>query len=246
MNGRHILLDSAAMGRKMNLWCYGHFGPPVLVFPSAAGMAHEWDAQGMIEVLTPMLAAGRMKLYCPESNVGEAWTRKEGSLSWRMERHRAYESFINSELVPWMRADCRWADAPILATGCSLGATYAANAALKRPDLFKRAICMSGRYLATALTGGENNQDLYFNNPLAYVPGLSGAALEWVQKNTFLTLVCGQGPWEEGCIEETIALGALLERKGIPSETDIWGKDSRHDWDWWRKQVVFHFGRVLG
>lgn len=246
MNGRHILLDSAAMGRKMNLWCYGHFGPPILVFPSAAGMAHEWDAQGMIEVLTPMLAAGRMKLYCPESNVAEAWTKKEGPLSWRMERHRAYESFINGELVPWIREDCRWPGAPIMTTGCSLGATYAANAALKRPDLFKRALCMSGRYLATALTGGENNGDLYFNNPLAYVPGLDGAALDFVRQNTHLTLVCGQGPWEEGCIEETIALGHLLDRKGIPNLTDIWGKDSRHDWDWWRKQVVFHLGRMLG
>ncbi len=246
MQGRHILLDSAAMGRKMNLWCYGHFGPPILVFPSAAGMAHEWDAQGMIEVLTPLLAAGKMKLYCPESNVGEAWTRKEGSLAWRMSRHRAYEAFINDELVPWMRADCRWAEAPIIATGCSLGATYAANAALKRPDLFKRALCMSGRYLATALTGGENNSDLYFNNPLAYVPGLDGGHLDFVRQNTHLTLVCGQGMWEEGCIEETIALGLLLQKKGIPSITDIWGQDSRHDWDWWRKQVVYHLGRMLG
>lgn len=245
MNGRHILLDSAAMGRKMNLWCYGHFGSPILVFPSAAGMAHEWDAQGMIGVLTPLLAAGRMKLYCPESNVAEAWTKKEGPLSWRMERHRAYEAFINNELVPWMREDCRWPGAPIMATGCSLGATYAANAALKRPDLFKRALCMSGRYLATALTGGENSADLYFNNPLAYVPGLHGEALDFVRRNTHLTLVCGQGPWEEGCIEETIALGELLDKKGIPNVTDIWGKDSRHDWDWWRKQVVFHLGRML-
>lgn len=246
MNARHVLLDSPAMGRKVNLWCYGFYGPPVLVFPSAAGFAHEWNAQGMIEVLRPLIDGGRVKLYCPESNVSEAWTKKEGPLSWRMERHRAYERFVTSELVPWIRADCRWPDAPLLVTGCSLGATYAANMALKQPEIFRRALCMSGRYLATALTGGETNTDVYFNNPLAYVHGLTGEALERVRGSTHLTLVCGQGPWEEGCIEETIALGQLLQRKGIPSQTDIWGHDSRHDWDWWRKQVVYHLGRMVG
>lgn len=244
MQQRYLTPESPAMGRRVHLWCYGHFGLPVLVFPSAAGFAHEWSAKGMIEVLGPFLLGGKVKLYCPESNVGETWTKKEGTLAERMERHRAYERFITDELVPFIRQDCRWPDAPILATGCSLGATYAANFALKRPELFSRALCMSGRYLATALTGGETNTDVYFNNPLAYVRGLNGEGLARV-RSMHLTLVCGQGPWEEGCIEETIALGELLRQKGIPSETDIWGKDSRHDWDWWQKQVVYHFGRMF-
>lgn len=246
MLARHLVPDSAALGRKVHLWCYGHYGPPVLVFPSAAGFAHEWKQQGMIDVLEPFILGGRVKLYCPESNVGESWTKKEGTLAHRMERHRAYERFVTDELVPFIREDCRWPDAPITVTGCSLGASYAANMALKRPDLFRRALCMSGRYLATALTGGETNTDVYFNNPLAYVRGMQGEALERVRAQTHLTLVCGQGLWEEGCIEETIALGELLRAKGIPSVTDIWGRDSRHDWDWWQKQVVHHLHRMLG
>ena len=34
-----------------------------------------WEAQGMIDALAPLLEGGRLKLYCPESNVAEAWTR---------------------------------------------------------------------------------------------------------------------------------------------------------------------------
>jgi esterase/lipase superfamily enzyme len=104
---------------------------------------------------------------------------------------------------------------------------------------------MSGRYLATALTGGESNLDVYFNNPLHYVSNLSGEALARVQRHTHLTLVCGQGAYEEGCIEETVALGQLLDRKAIPNLTDIWGRESRHDWDWWHKQVARHMGRMF-
>ncbi|MEN9787628.1 MAG: hypothetical protein RLZZ299_2892 [Pseudomonadota bacterium] len=246
MNGRHLTLESPHMGRKVHLWCYGHFGLPVLAFPSAAGFAHEWDKQGMLGVLEPLIARGRIKLYCPESNVAEAWTRKESPLADRMRAHLAYEQFVLSTLVPFIREDCRGADVPLTVTGCSLGAMYAANFALKHPETFRRALCMSGRYLATALTGGENNLDVYFNNPLAYVANMSGEALARVQRGTHLTLVCGQGAYEEGCIEETVALGQLLDRKGIPNLTDIWGRESRHDWDWWHKQAARHMSRMFG
>ena len=246
MHSAYQLLDSPARGRKVHLWTYGHYGPPVLVFPSAAGFAHEWKAQGMIDALAPWLERGQLKLYCPDSNVSETWTAKTGTLDERMARHRAYEAMIVGELVPWIRRDCVSTDIKVWTTGCSLGASYAANMALKYPEIFSRALCMSGRYLATALTKGENNPDVYFNNPLAYVAGLHGEALERVRRQTHLTLVCGQGLWEEGCIEETIALGRLFDRKGIPNHTDIWGRDSRHDWDWWQKQVAVHFRRLLG
>ena len=246
MSGRHIQLESAAMGRKVHLWAYGHAGQPIIVFPSAAGFAHEWDAQGMVGVLQPFLDKGKIRLYCPESNVAEAWTRKESPLPWRMERHQAYERFVGETLVPFVRHDARIPEAaPLWTMGCSLGAMYAANFALKQPRVFRRAICMSGRYLATALTNGETCEALYFQNTLAFVRGMGGDYLELVRKNTQITLVCGQGPYEEGCIEETIALGELLDKKGIPNWTDIWGKDSRHDWDWWRKQVVYHLTHAL-
>lgn len=245
MQGRHLMLDSAAMGRKVHVWAYGNYGLPVIAFPSAAGFAHEWDKQGMVAVLEPLLQRGRIKLYCPESNVSEAWTRKESPLGERMQKHLAYERFVLDTLVPFVRQDCRWADAPIAATGCSLGAMYAVNFALKHPEVFRRALGMSGRYLATALTDGQVNGDVYFSSPLHYVPGLQGEALGRVQRATNITLVCGQGPYEEGCIEETIALGQLLDRKGIPNLTDIWGKDSKHDWPWWKEQLSRHAVRAL-
>ena len=50
MRGKHELIPSRAMGRRMHVWCYGHYGAPVLAFPSASGMAHEWDANGMVVI----------------------------------------------------------------------------------------------------------------------------------------------------------------------------------------------------
>jgi esterase/lipase superfamily enzyme len=246
MKRSHEMIESAAMGRRVHVWCYGHWGAPVAVFPTAAGFAHEWERQGMLEVLAPLLHGGKIKLYCPESNVSEAWTHKEADPRWRIRRHRAYERFVLDDLVPAIRADCRSPDIRVAAAGASLGALYAANFALKHPEIFHYALCLSGRYDATNFTGGYSDMDIYFNNPIAYAGNLSGEALERVKGKTHLTLVCGQGKWEEGCTEETHLLGDILAAKGISCHKDIWGHDVSHDWIWWQRQALYHLGRTFG
>ncbi|MEM9555109.1 MAG: alpha/beta hydrolase-fold protein [Acidobacteriota bacterium] len=246
MRRRHELVYSPAMGRRMNVWCFGHWGPALLVFPSAAGFAHEWDHQGVIDTLAPLIYGGKLKVYCPESNVSQAWTDKHEHPALRVKAHLAYERFILDDLVPAIRHDCNAPAMRIGVSGASLGAFYAANFAFKHPETFDYALCLSGRYDAKGFTHGYVNGDIYFNNPLMYVPNLEGEALERVRANTFLTLVCGQGAWEEGCIEETQAMADVCEAQGIPVWRDIWGHDVSHDWAWWRRQALFHLGRRYG
>ena len=50
-----------------------------------------------------MLGEGRIKLYCPESNISQSFSG-EGPLDARMERHRQYEHFILETLVPFMES----------------------------------------------------------------------------------------------------------------------------------------------
>lgn len=246
MKRRHELVESAAMGRRMHVWCFGHWGAPVLVFPTAAGFAHEWDRQGMVEVLAPLINGGKIKLYCPESNVSQTLTDKETHPAVRMKRHLAYEQFILEELVPFIRKDCAQDAIRIGATGASLGAFYAANSALKHPEIFHYALCLSGRYNLAHFTGGFTNSDVYFNNPIAYTSNLNGDDLERVKKNTHISLVCGQGKWEEGCIEETHMLANILDAKGIQHHRDIWGHDVSHDWIWWKRQTMYHLNMTFG
>lgn len=246
MKRRHELIQSTAMGRRMNVWCFGHFGQPLLVFPSAAGFAHEWDVQGMVEILEPLIDAGRLKLYCPESNVSQAWTNKTEPLPIRMKAHLAYERFILDDMVPAIRRDCNSESIRIATSGCSLGAMYAANFTLKNPEIFNYALCLSGRYKATHFTGGQTSLEVYYNDPIAYVSNMKGETLERVQRHTFLSMVCGQGPWEEGCIEETQLLCDIFEAKGIPHTRDIWGRDSAHQWDWWHRQAWYHLANRFG
>ena len=246
MKKRLERVHSPQLGRSLSLWSYGHWGAPLLVFPTAAGFAHEWEAQGMLEALAPLVDGGRLKLYCPESNVAEAWTRRDHEPAWRIRRHAAYERFLVETLVPRIREDCQSPAIPIAAAGASLGAFYAANVALKYPETFRWALCLSGRYSMTHFTDGFSNLDVYLNNPLAYVANLAGEPLDRVRRNTHLVLVCGQGAYEEGCIEETQALADLFDQKGIPHQRDIWGHDVAHQWPWWKRQARYHLAQRFG
>jgi esterase/lipase superfamily enzyme len=95
------------------------------------------------------------------------------------------------------------------------------------------------------MTDGFSNEDVYFSNPMAFVPNLSGEYLDAVRRHTHLTLVCGQGRWENGNIEDTRQFAGILAGKGISHECDMWGHDVDHDWNWWRPQARHHFARAL-
>ena len=238
-------LNSPALGRTVHLWRYGHYGVPLVVFPSSAGLAHEWEAGGLVAALRPLIDAGRVKLYCTESNVSEAWMDRSRPPQWRIARHRAFERYVLDELVPLVREDCRTPEIGVWCAGMSLGAFYAAKFALKQPEIFRWALCLSGRYDATWMTGGFDAIDVYYNNPVAFVPNLRCAELERVRLQTSLTLVCGRGPWEGRNADAPAHFARILRSRDIPHQLDIWGHDVAHDWKWWCRQAVHHLSLRL-
>ncbi len=229
----------------MQVLAFGHYGPPVIAFPSGGGQFYDFENNGMVDAVAHLLEAGQLKLYCPEGLDRESWLNHGLDPHWRAVRHNAYQDFVMHDLVPAIRVDCRSPDLKIALTGCSLGAYHAANFALKFPHIFPYAICMSGRYNLEELTGPSSSLEVYFNNPLAYLYHLDGDPLDRVRRQTHLTLVCGQGAWEEKCLRDTHRLADLLAEKGISHERDIWGHDVEHHWYWWRRQLVHHFDKTL-
>lgn len=244
MSARHRLLDSPDLGRRVHLWTYGEVGHPLIVFPSNAGVAHEWERGGMIDALGPLLTQGRMKIYAPETNVSRSFSG-EGSVHHRMAHHRAYERFVINTLIPFIREDCQMPHARVVATGCSVGALYSAIFTLKHPDAFQQALCLSGRYRTSWFFDGQSSEDLYFNDPFAFLPNLHGRELDRVRRNVHFTVVVGRGAHEDGCIPETAEFGSLLRQKGISHHLAFWGQDSSHTYPWWQKQARHYLGQMF-
>ena len=224
---------------------YGHWGRPVLVFPSEQGKAEDFQQNGMVDALSGLLDSGRLKLYCVDSYDAESWSNRGIPLEERARRHGRYESWILGEVVPWIYADCG-GEQEIVTLGCSQGAFHAANFALKHANLFPLATCFSGNYDSASWNAwGERGSEAYFNNPMDYVGHLSGDHLDWLRGRISLLLVCGQGQWEDttGSLDSTRRFAGLLDSKGIRHELDLWGHDVPHDWPSWRAQVAHHMPR---
>ncbi len=223
---------------------YGHYGRPVVAFPSENGQASDWEDRGMINALAELIDGGRIKLYCVPSFDSESWTRGDLPLEERAQRHGHYEWWILSRLVPFVQADSSTHD--VIGTGCSFGAYHAANFCLKRADVFPVAIGMSGVYDVSVQGGGERGDAVYFSNPMDYVAHLNGDHLDWLRQQASLLLVCGQGQWEDttGALDSTKRFAGLLADKGIRHELDLWGHDVPHDWPSWRRQIAHHLSRL--
>jgi esterase/lipase superfamily enzyme len=225
---------------------YGHYGRPVLVFPSEQGRAEDFENNGMLGAVADLIEAGRVKFYCVDSADGYSWSDNDVPTEERARRHGRYESWVTTQVLPWVSEDCGGAT-EFATLGCSLGAFHAANFALKRADVFPFALCFSGNYdPSTWHAWGEQGHETYFNNPMSYVTNLHGDHLNWLRDRVSLLLVVGQGAWEvdpTGALPSTQAFAQRLAEKGIRHELDLWGYDIPHDWPSWRAQLAHHLPR---
>ena len=110
---------------------YGHWGRPLLVFPSELGKRWDWEDNGMIGALTPLIDDGRLKVYCADGADAWTWRADDVPLEERARRHGDYERWITEIVAPFSTRTPRrrhhW-------TGGIFGAYHAANFTLKRAD----------------------------------------------------------------------------------------------------------------
>jgi len=241
---RVVGIDAPAAGGAGELIAYGHAGRPLVFFPSQEGRPWDLEERGIVEAVAPLLDAGRLRLYAVDSHDSASWHDTSLGLEERARRHGVYEDWVLNRVVPFVHADAPGGE--IIVAGCSFGAYHAANFALKRPDLFPLALCLSGVYDVSVVGGGWDRSDaVFFNNPMDYVAHAHGEHLEWLCQRASILLVCGQGQWEDttGALESTTQFAALLAEKGIRVELDLWGHDVPHDWPSWRAQIAHHLPR---
>jgi len=228
---------SERLQRDVTLTRWGSFGQPVLIFPTAGGDAEEIERMHVVAVLRPLIDAGRIKVYSCDSVAGMGLVKSEGTPRHRMWMQNQFHHYVRHEAVPAIRADCQTADVPVWAAGASFGAFHAVAVTCRFPDVFPRALALSGTYdLRRFFQAGpsEFTSDFWVSSPLHFVPTLSGYHLDVLQKR-FILLASGEGRAE--AIDESWAMARVLGAKGIPNRVDNWGPQWPHDWDTWRKML---------
>ncbi len=226
--------QSPSLGLHMPIVSYGDRGPPLLLFPTAAADFLENERFHLVKAVEPFIAAGRIRLYSIDSCNRWAWMDRSLDVAEQARRQARYSRYVEEEVVPYIRSQA--GDGRIGVTGASFGAFHAANALFRRPDLFDTLIALSGFYdLANDYLHGYSDDNCYYNNPLWYLPGLWGKALDDLRFRSRIVVVTGQGAYEAP--HESQRLSEVLSRKSIPHTLDLWGHDVNHDWPWWRRML---------
>jgi esterase/lipase superfamily enzyme len=226
---------SHRLGRDMGVVVYGHYGTPLLSFPTTGGDEWEYEQQGVIATIAPFINAGRVKVFTVNTNHRDSFANRGAHPRHRSWMQARYDDYIFSEVVPFVRSHCRTWEVPIWTFGASLGAYHAVNALLKHPDVFKRCYALSGVYDMKRFMDGEYDDNFYFNNPVDYMANLSDDGLLHHLTSCDIHLATGTGPWEKP--EEAYRLSAILHSRGVPHHLDDWGPQGGHDWPYWRHQL---------
>jgi esterase/lipase superfamily enzyme len=226
---------SPNLGKEMPIVRYGEVGMPILFFPTAAADFLEYERFRLMDSIAHFVDSGLISAFSIDSINADGWLNKKIPPGERAWKQVLFDRYVTHEVVPFIRGACRSPDMPIVTTGASFGAFHALNETLKHPDIFNGVIAMSGVYDIRPSCDGYHDDNVYFNNPVEYVPRLADDRVLEQLRRCRITIVAGQGAYEDPQASRDMA--GLLQQKGVPVNLDLWGHDVKHDWPWWNKML---------
>lgn len=228
---------SPALQKEMPIAIYGHYGFALLMIPTAAADYLEYERFELIEHLRPLIDQGKMKVFSINSINMESWMNKPMEGAHKAIRHNQFNQYVWEEVIPFIQ-NTTSVETPIITSGASFGALHAMNLFLKRPDLIKGVIAMSGVYDLMEYSDGYYDEQVYFNSPIHYIPNLTDHQLLEKIRSGKIIIATGSGNHEDPNANNRFS--GVLHSKSIPHELSVWGNDIHHDWPTWKKMLP-HF-----
>jgi esterase/lipase superfamily enzyme len=235
MRGEHHRWHSPRLGYAMGVAVFGHWGPPMLAFPTSHGDEWELQRHGLVDAIAEFVDAGRVKLFCVGSNNDDSFLNTAAHPFHRSWRQRVFDEYIREEAIPFIYTHCRTPGIPIATMGASLGAYHAVNTLFRYPHLVKRCYGLSGIYDLRRFMDGKQDENFYFHNPVDYVANLHDPWILDQLRGCEIRLVTGSGPWENSTYSREFS--NVLARKGIRHFLDDWGPHGGHDWPYWQQMM---------
>lgn len=229
---------SPRLHKNMDIAVYGHYGFALLLIPTAAADFLEYERFQLLQAIEKPINEGKVKVFSINSINMESWLNKDMHPRHKAIRHQQFNEYVFQEVVPFIQ-DKTSIESPIITCGASFGALHALNIFLKRPDIFKGTIAMSGSYDLSYYTNDYWDNDVYFNSPMHYLKNLQDDNyLSKIREAKKILIATGSGAWERPQFSRDIS--AVLAAKGITHELDIWGNDMPHDWQTWRAMLPYY------
>jgi esterase/lipase superfamily enzyme len=233
---------SHRMGMDMGVVVYGHWGPPLIGFPTSAGDEWELQNQGMIASLADLIDGGRVKFFSVNSANFACLYNKGAHPFHRSYMQSQFDAYLSNEVFPFIHQNCQ-SDIAISTMGASFGAYHAANTLFKHPDAVRRCFALSGVYDIKGFMDGMYDDNTYYNNPVDYLANLSDPHYLGNLSHCDIHIATGSGPWEHS--GPSYRLSSILTSRGIPHHLDDWGPEGGHDWPYWKNQMRQYITRLF-
>jgi len=233
MHESHSKFYSHNLGHDVDILTFGESGYPVVIFPTTLGRYYEAKDFKLIDSVAWFVNEGLVQIFCPDSVNHASWYG-EVHPKERVNRHIRYDRFLHEEFIPQIR----W-NTPagrIAAAGCSFGGFSAANYAFRHPEYVSHLISMSGAFDIKSFMHGHYDDDVYFNNPVDFVPGANHPDL-WKMK-----IILGTSEWDI-CREYNYQFSQILNNKGIAHWLDVRGW-IKHDWPLWQEMFPHYLSMI--
>lgn len=229
---------SPSLNKEMPVATYGDFGFALLLIPTAAADYLEYERFQMIDAISPYINSGKVKVFSINSINSESWMNNDMLGEHKAIRHNDFNQYVADEVIPFIKTQTS-AETPIITCGASFGALHSMNLFLKHPDVINGVIAMSGVYNLHAYTQEFSDEQVFYNSPMDYMPGLADNwFLTNIRNSHHIHILAGEGAYEDPQASRDFA--GVLYNKGINYELDIWGKDMTHDWPTWRAMLPYY------
>ena len=227
LNEQKHTWQSSVLGIQMEMLSFGTGGFPLIIFPTSMGMHNENRDFKLIESIGWFIETGMVKVYCPDSIDKHSWYNKEASPADRVLNHMLYDRMIMEEIIPGITKDSGYSRIGV--AGCSFGGYHACNFAFRHPGLTAVMISLHAKFDITGQLDGYYDDNVYYNNPPDFVPGLSDEQLWKMQ------IFLGSAEYDM-CLDANYHMAHLLGTKQVPHVLEVEQGD-KHDWPCWRKQL---------
>lgn len=220
--------QSPSLGRETSIIVYGSEGTPILAFPGDSGNKSDWENHGLIQSLSYQIENGHNRVFCVNSIDQESFFNTGLEPKLRINRHRQFERYIIEEVIPFIR---KKSDNPfVIAAGVHMGGYHALNLLLKYPDQIQKVISIGGRFQIRPFMDDYFDDNVYYNNPLEYLPNLDDHdLLEKIRETDIRLIITPDDPYSE----LNYMLSDVLRSKSIEHIFDYWIETAENPWEIW-------------
>jgi len=218
----------------MEMLIFGHQGYPVIIFPSTKGRYYESKDFGLIDTAHWFLDRGFIQIFCIDSVDVHSWYNRGVHPAQRVRNHIWYDKMVREELVPSIQHNTP--GGKVGACGVSFGGFQAANFAFRHPDVVSHLFTLSGSFDIRSFMDGYYDENVYFNNPVDFLPGLDHPDL-WR-----MNIILGTSEWDI-CRPANEQLSGILHSKGVGHWLDMRGW-KEHDWPLWHEMFPHYLSLI--